>query len=566
MAPVRGLPVLRTTRRVAVAGRPQTAVVVRNSAVAPTPNSNEEGSREFQGFSSAFNPSMGVPDVTMAKGGDMGSGGSMGATMERGRMQFVMPTPVIQGPKLDDGGSGGDIGKIIHNGGGGGDGGGGDDDDYFNENEDDGEGEGGQGGSAGLSFFRSIIPESYDKFSIGAVLAEWMKTVQELPAILRQAVTMGLFSSAQLVRFFSMDVRPNVTRTISRALPPTIARDFIGRLMADPGFVQKMVLESSFAAAASLWYEYRARGERFKDELDLVLINTIGMAAATGATCWLVAPSRSYGSIQKFPWQQMLDGLPNCVFDVSGPLRQYSHQARAAGFFAKMAELSGVGLLTGTATSLLSSAAVAIRKKSNPEWEPSVAVPSLQRSSGGLAAYLALNANVRYQLIGGLDRILFDRTNFLWTYLAMSGTARLVSNQVGELSRPWWQGLPAPSTLAARMPTQRRVRKKVSKKVPKVKAAPVSAEQATMMAAAVPLALEGAEGLQGALEAATTSTYMAADGQEAVSTAGVSYAGQEEQAVSSHALVGGQGYDSDESAAQGSEQLAAQQPQLTARH
>jgi hypothetical protein len=41
MAPVRGLPVLRTTRRVAVAGRPQTAVVVRNSAVAPTPNSNE---------------------------------------------------------------------------------------------------------------------------------------------------------------------------------------------------------------------------------------------------------------------------------------------------------------------------------------------------------------------------------------------------------------------------------------------------------------------------------------------------------------------------------------------
>lgn len=65
----------------------------------------------------SFYPSMGVPDVTMAKGApDYGSGGSMGATMERGRMQFVMPTPVVQGPKLDDGGSGGDIGKIIHNG------------------------------------------------------------------------------------------------------------------------------------------------------------------------------------------------------------------------------------------------------------------------------------------------------------------------------------------------------------------------------------------------------------------------------------------------------------------
>lgn len=75
--------------------------------------------------------------------------------------------------------------------------------------------------------------------------------------------------------------------------------------MADPGFVQKMVLESAFAACASLWYEYRARGDKFKDELDLVMINTIGMAAATGATVWLVAPSRSYGSIQKFPWQQV---------------------------------------------------------------------------------------------------------------------------------------------------------------------------------------------------------------------------------------------------------------------
>lgn len=81
--------------------------------------------------------------------------------------------------------------------------------------------------------------------------------------------------------------------------------------MADPGFLQKMVLEASFSAAASLWYEYRARGDRFKDELDLVLINTLGMAAATGATVWMVAPSRSYGSIQKFPWQQVSSLLLN---------------------------------------------------------------------------------------------------------------------------------------------------------------------------------------------------------------------------------------------------------------
>lgn len=97
------------------------------------------------------------------------------------------------------------------------------------------------------------------------------------------------------------------------------ARDFVGRLMADPAFVQKMVLESTIAACASLWYEYRARGERFKDELDLVLINTMGMAAATGATVWMVAPTRSYGSVHKFPWQQVRSSgtvkceLPCCM-------------------------------------------------------------------------------------------------------------------------------------------------------------------------------------------------------------------------------------------------------------
>ena len=40
-------------------------------------------------------------------------------------------------------------------------------------------------------------------------------------------------------------------------------------------------------------------------ELDLAAINSIGMAAATAATVWLLAPTRSYGSVHKFPWQQV---------------------------------------------------------------------------------------------------------------------------------------------------------------------------------------------------------------------------------------------------------------------
>jgi hypothetical protein len=131
-----------------------------------------------------------------------------------------MPTPPQQAPKLDDGGSGGDIGKNINNGGGGGDGDGGDDDDYFGE-EGDGEGDG-QGGGGGDGFFRTAIPEQYDRISINVVLQEWYKTIADLPIFIRRAVEMGLFSSAQLVRFLAVDVRPNITRTVSRTLPPEV--------------------------------------------------------------------------------------------------------------------------------------------------------------------------------------------------------------------------------------------------------------------------------------------------------------------------------------------------------
>ncbi len=93
----------------------------------------------------------------------------------------------------------------------------------------------------------------------------------------------------------------------------------------------------------------------------------------------------------------MLDGLPNNVFDASGPLRHYTNQARIGGFFAKMAELSAVGALAGTVTSLASTAAVAIRRRADPSFEPSTSVPDIGRSSGGLATFFATNANIRWE-------------------------------------------------------------------------------------------------------------------------------------------------------------------------
>ncbi|KAG1673698.1 hypothetical protein FOA52_010567 [Chlamydomonas sp. UWO 241] len=470
---------LRPTNRVMALPRRSGALVVR-CATAGMAHPSEESAPESSSprFGTSFSPLMSVPNVTMmAKGGDMGSGGSLGATMERKPLSFVMPKATPQAPKLDDGGSGSGGGKHNHNGGGDGGGGGDDDDDDFMGGE--GDGDGGQGPNGDgfkfeLGLLRGLIPESYAKLDIQAVLGEWMRTVGDLPLIIRRAVEMGLFSSAQLVRFFSMDVRPGMARTVTRNLPPAWAREFVGRLMADPAFAQKLALETTFAGSASMMYEYAMRGDKFKDELDLALINSLGFAAATSASVWMLAPTRSYGSTHKFPWQQMLDSLPNNVFDASGPLRAYTTGARAASFFTKMAELSAVGAVTGALTSLASSGVVSLRRANDPSFEPSTSVPSVQRSAGGLAAFFALNANVRYQLIGGLDRYLFNHSSFMITYMGLSGLARLASMSVGEMSRPLWQGMP---TLAERPKSVRtkRVSKRVHKRVPKMAATPVAA-------------------------------------------------------------------------------------------
>jgi hypothetical protein len=416
-----------------------------------------------------FNVTMSVPNVTMAKGGggggNMGSGSSLSMVMERSKLEFVMPTPPQQAPKLDDGGSGGDDGKHNHNGGGGGDGGDGDDDDYFGEGDGEGDGQGG-GGGGGDGFFRTALPQLYDRLTIAAVLQEWYKTVVELPLFIRRAVEMGLFSSAQLVRFLSMDVRPNVARSVSRTLPAEWARGFVGRLMADPAFVQKLVFEQLMAFSASMYYEWRVRGDQFKKELDFALINSMGMMAAVGATVWITAPSRAYGAVHKFPWQQMLANLPHCVFDASGPLRHYTNTARLGGFFASMAQLSAVGAIAGGATAVASQAAVKVHEAMDPEYQgPSVPLADAARSSAGLGAFFAVNANTRYQLLGGMDRYLFNHTNFLWTYMGFSLLSRGLFTAAGEASRPWWQGLStdvAASHVAAAKKV-RRVRRKVNK-------------------------------------------------------------------------------------------------------
>jgi hypothetical protein len=372
-----------------------------------------------------------IPSTGMAKG--LGSSGR-GATMERSKLSLKQGQSQA-GPKLDDGMGGGGIGKGIFNGGGGDDGGDDDDDDYFNEGEDGGDGD-------GDGFFRHVFGELYDAKAIAAVLSEWYKTMGELPLILRQAAQMGLFSSAALVRFMAMDVRPGVTRFVTRSLPPAVSREVVGRLMADPAFMQKLAVEQAITVVASLAYEARARGDAFWRELDLVALNTLSLAAANAAVVYLVAPTRAAPAPARHAWQNSLARLPNNVFEGTTPLRAVTAGSRAAAFLVKAAELCGVGMLAGAAQSAAAAAAVALRRRADPGFHPALPVPSVRQSALGMAAAYGLFGNVRYQMIAGTDQYLFTHANFLWSYLTLSGLLRAASTHIGDQTRVYLQGLP----------------------------------------------------------------------------------------------------------------------------
>ncbi|PIA47328.1 hypothetical protein AQUCO_01400177v1 [Aquilegia coerulea] len=271
-------------------------------------------------------------------------------TIEKSKLDLSTQQPKItkQAPEVALGGGGGDIGKKINFGGGDGGDDGGDDDDYFGDFDDFDEGDEG-----GLFRRRMVLQELFDRKFVDAVLNEWHKTMMDLPAGLRQAYEMGLVSSAQMVRFLAINARPTTARFISRSLPQGISRAFIGRMIADPAFLYKFLLEQAATIGSSVLWEVKTRKERLRQEWDLALVNVVTATACNAIVVWSLAPCRSYGNTFQFDLQNTIQKLPNNIFERSYPQRTFDLQKRIQSFFYKAAELCMVGVTAGAAQGAL---------------------------------------------------------------------------------------------------------------------------------------------------------------------------------------------------------------------
>ncbi|OIW17912.1 hypothetical protein TanjilG_19881 [Lupinus angustifolius] len=334
---------------------------------------------------------------------------------------------------LDIGGGSGGLGKNISHGGGDGGDDNGDDDDYFDDFDD-----GDEGDEGGLFRRRIILEELFDRKFVDAVLNEWQKTMMDLPAGFRQAYEMGLVSSAQMVKFLATNARPTTSRFISRTFPQGMSRAFIGRLLADPAFIYRFLLEGAASIGFSVWWEFESRKGRIKQEWDLALINVLTVAACNAVVVWSLAPCRSYGNTFRFDLQNTLQKLPNNIFENSYPFREFDLQKRALCFLYKAAELCMVGLSAGAVQGALSNTLA-----SKKEGRLSVTVPSVSSNAFGYGAFLGIYANLRYQLLCGFDRAMISRFDVIGVALFFSTAFRVMNVQLGETSRRTWLGVEA---------------------------------------------------------------------------------------------------------------------------
>ncbi|PHT41500.1 hypothetical protein CQW23_20354 [Capsicum baccatum] len=363
------------------------------------------------------------------KGKQYGSLGSV--TLEKSKLDLSQKQQTRSSPELSTGGGGGNMGKNLNHGGGDGGDDGGDDDDYFDDFDD-----GDEGDEGGLFRRRMMLQELFDRKFVDAVLNEWQKTMIDLPPGLRQAYEMGLVSSAQLVKFLAYNGRPTVARFISRLLPEGLSRAFNGRKIADPAFLNKLLLEQATTIGCSVWWEVKNRKERIKQEWDLALLNVLTATACNAAVFWTLAPCQSYGNTFRYDLQNTLQKLPNNIFEKSYPLREFDLQKRVHSFFYKAAELCMLGLSAGAVQGALSNLLA-----SKKEGRLSVSIPSVSSNALGYGAFLGVYANLRYQLLNGFDRAVFNYFDVIGVAVAFSTAMRVLNVQVGETSRLAWLGV-----------------------------------------------------------------------------------------------------------------------------
>ncbi|OEL17857.1 Protein RETICULATA-RELATED 5, chloroplastic [Dichanthelium oligosanthes] len=278
----------------------------------------------------------------------------------------------------------------------------------------------------------------FDRAEIARVMNAAGRRPEALPQDLQKGIDLGVVSPEILQNFFDLEKYPVMAELIHRF------QGFRERLLADPKFLQRLAIEEAISITTTLLAQYERRKERFFEEIDYVLTDTIRGSVVDFFTVWLPAPTISVlqyaddGSGQSLEFVKgLLGSLPDNAFQKNVLGQDWSIKQRIAAVLVGGLKLASVGFISSVGAGVSSDLVYAARGIVKPSENVEVGRKRapIWKSAAVYSCFLGTSANLRYQIIAGLVEYRLGES--LVTYYNQPLIAGLLSFVARTLNSYW---------------------------------------------------------------------------------------------------------------------------------
>ena len=183
---------------------------------------------------------------------------------------------------------------------------------------------------------------------------------------------------------------------------------FRERLLADPKFLHRLAIEEAISITTTLLAQYERRKEKFFEELDYVITDTVRGSVVDFFTVWLPAPTLSflsYANEINVPdsmdaLQGLLGSIPDNAFPKNPAGKDWNLSHRVASVLFGGLKLAGVGFISSIGAVAASNVLYATRRLLNPalvDNQRNKRSPIL-KTAVVYGGFLGTSANLRYQV------------------------------------------------------------------------------------------------------------------------------------------------------------------------
>jgi len=206
------------------------------------------------------------------------------------------------------------------------------------------------------------------------------------------------------------------------------------KVLADPNFPFKLLMEETLGLGLGFSGMIAARGKQILKELDFAFCDLAVGAAMNFILVWLLTPSVSIQQLKSSsPLQHYISNLPAHCFAASTTNVGFSLSQRMAAFLYKGVLFASCGFLGSMVGTTVAYFLLYVRRKILKDTSSSRQLPNLFVNSLAWAGFMFLSSNPRYQLLSGIERLMFH-TLPVSVARVSTGVLRTANNIAGGAS------------------------------------------------------------------------------------------------------------------------------------